>query len=413
MIIGIVILILLILLSAFFSGSESALLSLNEFKIKHMIERKEKNSILIENLKSDPHRLLTAILIANNVLNLSASALATTIALQYFGEVGPAVSTGILTFLVLVFGEISPKAIATNHPEAFAKVAARPLDTTIKLLFPLVWIFEKLTKTLVKEKDADIPKMSEEELKSIIRYGEEEGSIDTEEKEMIHNIFELDDITVEEIMTPRNEMFSIQKDTKLIDALPEIKKMMYSRIPIYDEDHDHIVGILYTKDLIKQLDKKPLNTKVLSFAKDPLFVPTTMKINKLLNLFKKEKSHMAVIIDEHGGVSGIITLEDVLEEVVGEIYDETDKIEVMIKKINQNTAIVDGSAEFEHVNQELGLKIKTTKDDDFETISGYILQRADKIPDEGETLSFKKFDAIIEKIDGQKIKQIKIIKKVK
>lgn len=410
MLIGIIVLVILIMLSAFFSGSESAFLSIGEFKIRHMVEKKKKNSLLIEKLKNDSHRLLTTILIANNVLNLSASAIAAKMALDYFGEIGPAISTGILTFVILIFGEISPKAIATRNSEKFAQFAAKPLKFSITLLFPLVIIFENLTKHLVKDA-TEAPKMSEEELKSIIKFGEEEGSIDKEEKEMIHNIIELDDIMVHEIMTPRNMMFSLNKDLTLSEALPEIKEMMHSRIPVYDKDNDHIVGILHVKDLIKELDNLDLNQNIEEFCKTALFIPETQKVRVLLNKFKKEKTHMAMVINEYGGVAGVVTIEDILEEIVGEIYDETDDVEVMIKFLNSNTARVDGSAEFDEVNKRLSLKIKDKVDDNFETISGYIMQNLGRIPENGEKLEFDKFFCEIEKVDGQRIELIKVIKK--
>ncbi|MBR9675660.1 HlyC/CorC family transporter [Candidatus Woesearchaeota archaeon] len=412
MINGLIILAVLIILSGFYSGSESAFLSLNEYKLRYLVEQKKRNATLIEKLKNHPHRLLTAILVANNVINLSASALATVMAYQYFGEIGPAISTGILTILILIFGEISPKAFATHHPEIYTRWAAKPMNLTIKLLFPIILPFEKLTKKLILQTGvSESSKMSEEELKSIISLGEEEGSIDSEEKEMIHNIFELNDITVYEVMTPRNNMFALEKNMKLRDALPLITEKMLSRIPLYDKHPDTVVGVLYAKDLLKHTNDEDLGKPLKTFSRKPFFVPETLKINKLLNEFKKQKLHIALVVDEFGGIGGLVTIEDLLEEIVGEIYDETDKVVKPIKKINATASLVRGDADFDDVNEELELKIPLKEKDDFETISGFILDRTGRIPEEGEKLEFSKFFAEIKKVTGQKIEEIKILKK--
>lgn len=410
MIFELTVLFILIILSAFFSGSETALLSINDYKLNHLIEKKHSKRLqLIKHLRQDKHKLLTGILIANNVINLSASALATTLALKLFGSYGPAISTGVLTFLILVFGEITPKAFATTHPISYSKLAVYPLNLVVTILSPIIFIFQFITKLLIRNK-VDGPKISEEELKSIIKLGEKEGSIDKEEKEMIDNILEFDDKPVSEIMIPRTNIYMLNANITLKQAIPEIVKSTHSRIPIYKGNKDNIIGIIHIKSLIGGVHESSYDSPLSHFAIKPLFIHETLKINHLLNKFKKEKVHIAIVVDEYGGVEGIVTIEDVLEEIVGEIYDESDEVKVMIKKISDKQAIVDGEIEIEDLQKKMNLDIEIEDGEDIETISGYILYKVGYLPKSGDKIKFSSFDAVIVKADERKIRVVKIIK---
>jgi len=250
--------------------------------------------------------------------------------------------------------------------------------------------------------------ITEEEIKSMIKTAEEEGSIKEIEKKMIHSIFEFDDINVDEIATPRADMTLIESKASLANAINIVLRKNFSRIPVYEKNRDHIVGIIYAKDLMLQMSRGKHNTLIKKIMKQPYFVPESKKISNLLRQFQKRKEHMAIVIDEHGSVTGLITMEDVLEEIVGEIMDETDKIDPHIKKLGNNVWIVNGKTELEEINDILKIGIKGK---DYDTISAFILQHTEKIPNEGEEIDYDNFKLKIEEIESNRISKVKIEKK--
>ena len=390
-------LVVLIILSGFFSSSETALFSISKTRAIHLSKDGRKTSRLIQKMKADPHTLLTTILIGNNLVNVAAAALATSLALEAFPNYAVGIATGAMTFLLLVFGEVFPKSIATRNNLLIARMAITPIYWISLIFFPVIKFLNFipwLTGRIKKHQS-----VSEEELITFVEVVEEEGEIKEEEKELIHNIFELDDTNAYEIMTPRADMFVVEADEPL--DTKSIIDSGFTRIPVIQDSIDEIIGILHIKDLFMNMALGSPQTNVRSIMRKPYFIPENKKLDSLLQQFKKTKNHMAIIVDEHGGVSGLITLEDALEELVGEIEDETDKDEKHIVRIKKDTWIVLGKSDIEDVNDVIGMNIPDITA--YDTFSGYVLDTIGRIPGEKEELSLGNYTIIVERKDGNRI----------
>jgi len=391
---------LLIFFSAFFSSAEIALFSISEAKLRHILKKKDKTSLLIKKMKSNPHRLLTTILIGNNLVNIAATALATALAIDMFGNQGIGIATGVMTFIILVFGEIIPKSLATRNNLFIAKIVIFPLSWLYFIAFPIIKLmdFIPFLTGIIKK----IPTVTEEELLTYVEVGEEEGEIKKEERELIRNIFEFDDISSSEIMIPRRDMFIID-----LNNVPEPKKLLepgYSRMPVIEGDIDNIVGTVHVKDIFTYYTENNVWPSMREVMRTPYFIPEHKKINTLLHQFKIRKNHMAIVVDEHGGVSGLITLEDVLEEIVGEISDETDYVEPHIVKIKANEWIVLGKASIEEINKKLKQNISEAPV--YDTFSGFILEYIGRIPEEGEIIKIDNFLVTVKEMEKNRIGEL-------
>jgi len=392
-----VVLIFLLLLSGFFSSSETALFSISKTKAKHIAKKEGRSYQLIMKMKEDPHRLLTTILIGNNVVNLGAAALATSVTIKLFPNYAVGIATGIMTFLILVFGEVLPKSIATRNNIMIAKIAIFPLFWLSILFFPIIKFLEFIPRLSGKIRKS--PAATEEELMTFVEVVEEEGEIKEEERELIHNIFEFDDTSASEIMTPRADMFVIEADESL--KLEDIVKSGFTRIPVIEDSIDNVIGVVYIKDLFMHYATSGSDIDVRKVMREPYFVPERKKLDKLLHEFKKRKQHLSIVVDEHGGVSGLITLEDALEEIVGEIRDETDKEDPHIVKHKRNEWMVLGKSEIDEVNETIGMDIPDSKD--YDTFSGYVLNTIGRIPKEKETIAIGQFVITVEEMDRNRI----------
>jgi CBS domain containing-hemolysin-like protein len=394
----IVILIVLLLLSGFFSSAETALFSISKTKARHLAKTKGKTYHLIQKMKDNPHRLLSTILIGNNVVNVAAAAMATALIMSLFPNYAVGIATGIMTFLILVFGEVIPKSIATRNNILIATIIIYPIYWLSILLFPVITFLNFIPKLTGKIQKT--PAVTEEELMTFVEVVEEEGEIKEEEKELIHKIFEFDDTNASEIMTPRGDMFVVEADKPL--KLDEIVKSGFTRIPVIEDNVDNVVGILNIKDLFlyqattdDEIDARKIMTK-------PYVVPENKKLDKLLQQFKKRKHHIAIVVDEHGGVSGLITLEDALEEIVGEIRDETDKEEPHIVKLPNNAWTVLGKSDIDDVNEVIGMNIPDSRE--YDTFSGYVLDTIGRIPDEKEKITIGSYVITVDEKDGNRIR---------
>lgn len=401
-----ILLICLLFLSGFFSSAETALFSISKTKTLHIAKKGGQSLQLIKKMKDDPHKLLSTILIGNNIVNVGAAALATSLSLGIFPNHAVGFATGVMTFLILVFGEVLPKSIATRNNIFIAKIVIFPIYWLSILFFPFLAFLNFIPKLTGRIKKP--PGVTEEELMTFVEVVEEEGEIKEEEKELIYNIFELDDTNVSEIMTPRTDMFVVEAEEKL--RLDKIIQSGFSRIPVIEENIDHVIGILNIKDIFmhqvsssKEIDVRKIMTK-------PYFVPENKKLDNLLHQFKKIKHHMAIVVDEYGGVSGLITLEDTLEEIVGEIRDETDKDEPHIVEMDNRTWMVLGKSEIEEVNEKTGMDIPDSKE--YDTFSGFILDKIGRIPKEKEKIVFETFIITIKAMEGNRLKEF-IVKKDK
>lgn len=393
------ILLILLVLSGFFSSAETALFSISKTRARHIAKQEGKSYSLILRMKNDPHRLLSTILIGNNVVNVGAAALATSIVIGILPNYAVGIATGIMTLLILIFGEVLPKSIATRNNIMVARIAIFPIYWMSLLFHPVIVFLNFIPKITGKIKKT--PSATEEELLTFVEVVEEEGEIKEEEKELIHNIFEFDDTNASEIMTPRTDMFVVKADEKL--QLEEIVKSGYTRIPVIEEDIDHIIGTIHIKDIFLHQATSSEEIDVRKIMRTPYFVPENKKLDTLLHRFKKGKHHMAIVVDEHGGVAGLITLEDALEEIVGEISDETDKDEPHIIKLRSREWIVLGKSDIDEINEEIGMDIAESSE--YDTFSGYFLEKIGRIPDEKEELETGEFVVMVEEMEGNRIKK--------
>jgi putative hemolysin len=400
----IVILSLLLLLSGFFSSAETALFSISKAKAIHLAKEKGYTNSLIKKMKDDPHRLLSTILIGNNIVNVGASALATAITINLVTSNAVGISTGVMTILILIFGEIFPKSVATRNNVLIARLVILPLYWLSVLFAPIIFMLNFIpTLTGKMKRKAHV---TEEELMTFVEVVEEEGGIEEEEKELIENIFEFDDTSASEIMTPRADMYVINVDEEL--NLVDVIRTGYTRIPVIEEDIDHVIGILNIKDLFMHQVTSSEAADVRKIMSEPFYVPENLKLDNLLQQFKKRKQHIAIIVDEHGGVSGLITLEDALEEIVGEIIDESDIFEPHIVKLNKDEWRVLGKSEIDEVNEKIQMSIPDSRE--YDTFSGYILDKIGRIPQEKEEISLGDYMVTVYEMDGNRIKEY-IVKK--
>ena len=393
------VLFVLLLLSGFFSSAETALFSISKTKAIHLAKQKGSTYKLIKRMKDDPHRLLSTILIGNNIVNVGAAALATAITIKLIPGYAVGIATGIMTILILIFGEIFPKSIATRNNILIARLVIFPVYWFSILLTPVIIFLNFIPKMTGKIHRK--PQVTEAELLTFVEVVEEEGEINEEERKLIHNIFEFDDTNASEIMTPRADMFVIDVNHKL--KFEEIVKSGFTRIPVIQGDIDHVVGILNIKDLFRHCATSGEEIDVRELMRKPYFVPENKKLDKLLQQFKRRKQHLAIVVDEHGGVSGLITLEDALEEIVGEIVDETDKFEPNIVKISAKKWSVLGKSEIDEVNDMIPMNIPDSKE--YDTFSGYILEKIGRIPEEKEKINLGNFIVTVNEKHGNRIRE--------
>lgn len=331
------ILLILLLLSAFFSGSETALLSLSRLRVRHLIQEKKPGALALKKLKDNPNRMLITLLIGNNLVNVSASAIATVVAGEIFNSNAVGYAIGIMTLLVLLFGEITPKVFCNYHNKAISLLVAKPIWTLSIILFPVVWLFDRFTIMLMKlfgGAPKKKPLVTEEEIKSIVELGEDEGAINKSEEYMIKNIFRFDDVRVIDVMTPYSKIVAIPEGMLLSEALATIIKKPFSRFPVYRGDKRKLIGMVYTKDVLKHVSSQETALPVTKLMKKIFYIHKNRTIDLLLKEFLSKRTHLAAVIDDVHDVVGIVTLEDVLEEIVGEIVDEKE-IEEMKLKVKQ------------------------------------------------------------------------------
>lgn len=398
----IVILFILLLLSGFFSGSEVALVSLSKHKAKQLVEEKKAGSLFALKLKEDPNRMLATILIGNNVVNVAAAAITTSIALQVFSNYAVGIATGIMTLLLLVFGEITPKTLASNKAELVSRLVAPIIWYMSIILAPLLAVLDGMIGRVfgvfgIKPR---IETISEEEIISMVKTAEEEGSIKAIERNLIRNVFRFDDKNVGAIITARADMVMMSQSATVKETLDLMQGKSVSRIPVYERTRDNIVGIVYFRDLMGAYLNGNTNTQIKSFVNSAYFIPDTKTISSLLRQFQRRKEHMAIVVDEHGSVVGLVTMEDVLEEIVGEIMDESDKIDPHIISVGKNKWTVLGKADVDDVNQTLKMKLDG---DDYDTFSGFIMKQAGRIPSLGEVIVYNKFRIKIEDVTDNRI----------
>ena len=408
--IHIIIIVVCVILSAYFSATETAFSTFNRIRVKNMAEKGNKKAALALRLSDNYDSLISAILIGNNIVNILASAMATLLFANLITnpDLAATVSTGVLTVALLIFGEISPKTIAKYNPESFVLFSAPIINFVRIILFPFILIFNGWQKLLAKLfKKNDDQGMTEEELISIIEEAEEEGDIDKEESDLIKSAIEFGDLEVGDIFTPRIDITSLPKGADKDTVAKTFSESGYSRLPVYDGDIDNVIGILYYKDFYTVAYKT--NVSIDEIIKPVIYVAKTQPVNELMKELQEKQLHMAVVTDEFGSTAGIVTLEDILEEIVGEIWDEHDEIIEEIKEVGENEYVVSGRANTEKLFDELDIDI----DDDIDsvTVGGWAMEVLGKIPEVGDTFEEHGVTVEVLEMDGRRVESVHVLDK--
>jgi len=410
----------LLILSGFFSASEAAYFSLSPADLERMRPKKDYGSKQVVNLLAHPRRLLITIVVGNTVVNIGAASLAAVLTLDvsnYFGidpTIGVLIDIVIVTFVILICAEIIPKIAAVKNAKKVARNFAFPMTVFFYLFSPVVSIFYAFTQWLSSILHVGKSRLlvSEEELLSIVDVGEEKGTLQKDEKEMIHSIFEFGETAVREIMVPRIDMICISTDTEFETLLTIINTHLHSRIPLYKNEIDNIIGIIFAKDLLPLVNQKNTETtekiSLEKLARPAYFVPEIKKIDALLKEFQEHRIHMAIVVDEYGGTAGLVTLEDIIEEIVGEIQDEHDIEPPQYQKVNENEFIVDGSMDLEEINEELRLNLPT--EEGVETIGGFLFGLFGSVPKDKQFIQYEDYKFTVEKIHKRRIQKVRITK---
>jgi len=403
-------LIILIGLSGFFSGLEVALVGIQRSKVRQMLNEKLPGATSLDKLKSNPSRMMASVNLGNNLVNVAATALATDIALKTFESAGLAIAIGVMTFLILIFGEITPKTYCNANAAKIALRYSRVLLAFSYAFYPIVWMFEKITKGIIHLTGStqEPPGLTEEEIKGVIEQGLHDKAIEKQESELVHGALNFDDIIIRSVMTSRTKMFTLNSKMLLFEALPMINKSGFSRIPIYGKNQDEVIGIVNVRDVLKCLEKEEKMISLQQISRKPIFVSQEKKVNDLLKEMQGRKSHMAIVLDEFGGVEGCVTLEDLVEEIVGEIHDETDVTKDSFQREGNSAIITNGDIEIDELNEIF--KTSIPQGDDYATLSGLLHEKLRDIPKEGDKVIIDSLRIIIEKVLKNKPEKIRIEK---
>jgi putative hemolysin len=400
-------LLLLIACSGLLSGAEAAYFSLGRARLRRLNQANGQHDVGLEPLIARPHELLVTLLVGITVVNIGASALAATVAVDLFGErYGVLVEVVIMILLLTTFGEVLPMTIAVKRPEAFLRVADAPVAWLAALLSPVRAMLAGLSVLVVRvigRKPTGKAEMSEEELRTLVDVGASEGVVEREEREMIHKVFELEDTLVRSVMVPRTDMFCLDVETPVTEILPALREHLHSRVPVYEESIDVIVGILYTKDLLSHLKGLPQDFDLRAHLHPPYFVPESKRADTLLQEFQAKKLHLAIVVDEYGGTAGLVALEDLLEELVGEIADEFDEPERLIHRLDHHTFRVAGKLPIEDLNTVTGLAISNQA---YDTVGGWVLDLFGRVPRAKERVVQPDLTVTVEKVQRTRVVEV-------
>ena len=403
-------LLVLLALSSFFSSSETALTTVNKIRMRTLSENGDKKAERVLRITNDSGKMLSAILIGNNIVNLSASSIATSLAIRYFGSVGAGIATGILTILILLFGEVTPKTMATLEADRLALKCAGAIEVIMFLLTPAIFVINRLSMGVLLllhiDPNASSKLMTEEELRTIVDVGQESGVIEHEERNMIHNVFDFGDSEAKEVMIPRIDMTFVQADSTYDELIDIFREDKFTRLPVYEESTDNVIGIINMKDLLLY-DNDKEHFSIRDFLREPYFTFEHKNTADLFIEMRQSSISLAIVLDEYGVTAGLITLEDLLEEIVGEIRDEYDADEEdAITTLNDREYMVLGSTHLDDVNDELGLHLES---DDYDTIGGYCLGQLDHLPTKNEIILTDDNALLkIARVDKNRIEQVYI-----
>ncbi|HUV04572.1 MAG TPA: hemolysin family protein [Armatimonadota bacterium] len=418
----------LILLNAFFAMAEIALVSVRKTRIRQLVEEGVPRARTVQRLLEDPTRFLATVQIGVTLVGFFASAAGAVTLGKPLGDLFQRIPIGIIAgnagiiavvavtlvigFLSLVIGEISPKSLALQHAERIALWSAGPLMFLSYVTSPFVKLITWTSNALVRPFGGTAsfapPILTEEELKMLVEAGEEEGVLEEEEKEMIHSIFEFTDTVVRKVMVPRTDIRAVEVNSNIDELLDVIMKAGHSRIPVYEESIDNIAGVVHAKDLLRALHENGREVTIRELMRPPYVIPENKKVDELLAEFKRSKVQMAIVVDEYGGTAGLVTIEDLLEEIVGDIMDEYDVEGPLVEIIDENTMVVDARTPIDEINEQMDL---TLPEEEFDTIGGLVFGLLGRQPEQGETIEYGVLDLVVEKTDGRRIEKVKIIKR--
>jgi len=411
-----VVLFICLLLSAFFSSSETAFISLERFRVQHMVETKVKGAKRVSKMLERPDRFLSTILLGNNLVNTAAAAIATILAISVWGqEVGVIIATFGMTIVLLIFAETMPKTFANRHAERVSLLFVRPVEILSWLFSPVVvvlsWLASRLTK-LVGGTPVPRSIVSDEEIRTMITVGHKEGTVEEAEADMLHAVFDFGDSPVSEVLVPRPEVVGIEKGETLAEFLKTYSESPISRFPVYEENMDNVVGILSIKDVLMALAKGSITKEapIDELIRPAYFTPETKRISELFTEMRDKNYRMAIVVDEYGGTAGIVSLSRLMEEIVGPVGDELAEAEKEYESINEYTFQIDGGMRIEEANEELGLELP---EGDYETVAGFVLHLLGHIPKQGKQLKYKGLKMVITKMKGHKIEEILLTKEKK
>lgn len=403
-----IVLLILISLSAFFSCSETALTTVNKIRVRALIEEGNKRAITLGKVIENSGKMLGAILIGNNIVNISSSSIATVLAIDLLGDTGAGVATGIITLLILIFGEITPKTFATLNAEKISLHVASIIYFLMWLLTPVIFIVNKLSLGVLKllrvDPDNKGTTITETELRTIVDVGHEEGIIESEERRIINNVFDFGDTRARDIMVPRIDMVFVSIDSTYQELLDIFEEYRYTRIPVYEESTDNVIGIINIKDIL--LFKHDKNFSVRDYLREAYFTYESKRLSELLLEMRKTSVNISIVLDEYGVTAGLITLEDLLEEIVGEIRDEYDGDEEEIfKAISETEYRADGLIKLGDLNDLLESDFSS---EDYDSLGGYIMEKLDRLPEEGDTITAEGFELKVEALDKNRIQTVLI-----
>src|SRR6266702_2563354 len=402
------ILLLTLLICAVASAAEAALTSISRIKLKNLVEDGDTRAQEIEGLPAEPNKFLTTILVVNSAAVVVASSMATVLALRFSVNWGGLISSVTISLIVLIVCEITPKTAVVQNPLRWARALIGIVRLAAWLLSPLVWFLSRITSVFVRMMGGQVkvgPFVTEEELRLLVTVGEEEGVLEEEETEMIHSIFEFADTTVREVMIPRIDMVTLESDATVDEAVDLALQGGFSRIPVYEENIDNIIGVLYTKDMLKQLREGHNTVAIRDLVRPAYFVPETKKLDDLLREIRQKRVHMVIVVDEYGSVAGLVTIEDLVEEIVGDIQDEYDREEKLYERISDDEFIFDAKISIDEFNDVMGTELD---DEDYETLGGLMYALLDKIPTVADTITFKDMTFTVLTTRGRRITKVRV-----
>ena len=399
---------ILLMLSAFFSSAETALTTVNKMRVRTLAEGGDKRAAMVAAVIEDPAKMLSTILIGNNIVNIGASSLATVLFTRLVGGVyGPTVSTVVMTLLLLAFGEITPKSMAKEMPETMAMAFAPVLSALVTIFTPLNALFGAWKKFLAKRFDTgEKDTITEGELMTMVSEAEKDGELTNRESELIRSAIEFDDVEAQDVLTPRVDVVAVADDTPMDEVTERFAESGYSRLPVYHDTIDNIIGVVHEKDCFAALQKRDKNVKLEDLIGPTLYTTSVTQISALLRTLRESKHHMAVVVDEYGGTAGIITLEDILEELVGEIWDEHDDVVEDVRQQSDGSWLVSGSASVDDTAEELGIK----EDDDIDAVAigGLVQEKLSRLPKVGDRFIWGDFDGTVTRATNRRVQEVRL-----